>query len=60
MIKWKLRVFTDNGWLMEWKDAWDDGCDVRGWCCMLADDEYLHRNYNIYTCLKTPIKYLVK
>ena len=42
MIKWKLRIFTDNGWLMEWKDVWDDGCDVRGWCCMLTDDEYLH------------------
>ena len=45
--KYETRLFTDNGWLMVWKNIWDDGWDVWGWCCMLADDEYIHENYNI-------------
>ena len=35
-------------WMIDgWKNIWGDGWDVWGWCCMLADDEYIHKNYDI-------------
>ena len=45
---WKIKmgIFTDDEWLMNEK-IYEMMDGMWGWCCMLADDEYIHENYDI-------------